>query len=299
MTRATVWRCAVSAATLIVAVGTTAIAARSAGRGLARDGLEGAPAELARYKLDAPPADTWELPKALQEISGLAVDGAGRVFAHDDERAIIYQLDPAAHRVVKRFSFGQPAVRGDFEAIAVVGAQLILSTSDGVLYAGAEGKDGESVPYVSQATGAGRLCEVEGMAYEQEDRALLFACKVPRNRALAGHLALLRWSLERKALDPQPRLFLPLSDVTRGLRTPGFHPSELVRVPRDGHYLVLSGREHAIAEITEAGKVVAVARLRHRDHPQAEGLAISAEGALLVADEGAGGRGTVRVYQPH
>ena len=101
---------------------------------------------LSRYDLTAPPADLWELPKALQEISGLAVDSAGRIFAHDDEQAIIYQLDPATHRVVKRFSFGLPAVRGDFEAIAVVGRQLILTTSDGVLYAGREGRDGESVP---------------------------------------------------------------------------------------------------------------------------------------------------------
>ena len=256
-----------------------------------------AAATLSRYDLAAPPADRWELPKALQEISGLAVDSAGRVFAHDDEQAIIYQLDPATHRVVKRFSFGLPAVRGDFEAIVVVGRQAILTTSDGVLYAGLEGRDGESVPYVTQATGVGRDCEVEGMAYEPAGRALLFACKEPRTTALVGHLAVLRWSLDRKALDPRPWIFLGLSKITRELRGPGFHPSELVRVAGSGNYLVLSGREHAIAEITPAGKVVAVARLRRGDHRQAEGLAFAPDGALLISDEGAGRRGTVTVYR--
>ena len=256
-----------------------------------------AEAALARYDLTAPPADRWELPKALQEISGLAVDSAGRIFAHDDEQAIIYQLDPATHRVVKRFSFGLPAVRGDFEAIAVVGRQVMLTTSDGVLYAGREGRDGESVPYVTQATGVGRACEVEGMVYEQAGRALLFACKEPRTRSLSGRLAVLRWSLDRKALDPRPWIVLRLSDITRELKAPGFHPSELVRVAGSGHYLLLSGREHAIAEITLAGKVVAVAHLRRRDHRQAEGLAIAPDGALLVSDEGAGRRGTVTVYR--
>jgi hypothetical protein len=256
-----------------------------------------AAAILSRYDLAATPADRWELPKALQEISGLAVDSAGRIFAHDDEQAIIYQLDPATHRVVKRFSFGLPAVRGDFEAITVVGRQVILTTSDGVLYAGREGRDGESVPYVTQATGVGRSCEVEGMVYEQAGRALLFACKEPRTRALSGHLAVLRWSLDRKALDPRPVIFLGLSEITRELKDPGFHPSELVRVASTGHFLVLSGREHAIAEITLAGKVVAVAHLRRRDHRQAEGLAIAPNGALLVSDEGAGRRGTVAVYR--
>ena len=72
-----------------------------------------AQATLSRYDLSKPAADRWELPKALQEISGLAVDSAGRIFAHDDEQAIIYQIDPATHRVVKRFSFGRArAARG-------------------------------------------------------------------------------------------------------------------------------------------------------------------------------------------
>ncbi|MGH7515263.1 MAG: hypothetical protein ACREOQ_20355 [Gemmatimonadales bacterium] len=256
------------------------------------------PAELARFDFRAPPAERWELPSSLREISGLAVDSAGRVFAHDDERAIIYQLDPAARRVVKRFSFGHPAARGDFEAIAVADNQLILTTSDGVLYAGREGADGEAVPFTVQATGAGRLCEIEGMVYAPGDRALLFACKEPRTRALHGHFTVLRWSLERKALDPRPSIFVPLAGLTRDLRVPGFHPSELVRLARSGRYLVLASRESAIAELTGTGDVVAVARLRHRDHPQAEGLAVANDGALLVADEGGSGRGTLNVYRP-
>jgi uncharacterized protein YjiK len=256
-----------------------------------------AAAILSRYDLAAAPADRWELPKALQEISGLTVDSAGRIFAHDDEQAIIYQLDPATHRVIKRFSFGLPALRGDFEAIAIVGRQVILTTSDGVLYAGREGRDGESVPYVTQATGVGSYCEVEGMVYEAAGRALLFACKEPRTPALVGHLAMLRWSLDRKALDPRPWIFIGLADITRELKGQGFPPSELLRVPGNGHYLVLSGREQAIAEITPAGKVVAVAHLRRRDHRQAEGLAFARGGALLISDEGAGRRGTLTVYR--
>lgn len=254
-------------------------------------------ATLGRYDLAAPAADRWELPKALQEISGLAFDSAGRLFAHDDEQAVVYQLDPGTHRVLKRFSLGRPALRGDFEAIAVVRGQVILATSDGVLYAGREGRDGEAVPYVTQATGVGAVCETEGMAYDSRDRGLLFLCKEPRTRALVGHLAILRWSLERKTLDPRPKFLVGLHEITRELKGAGFHPSELVRVPAGGHFLVLSGREHAIVELTAEGKVAAVARLRRGDHRQAEGLALGAGGALVVADEGAGRRGTITLYR--
>jgi hypothetical protein len=152
------------------------------------------------------------------------------------------------------------------------------------------------VPYVTQATGAGRFCEIEGMTPEGRE-ALLFACKTPRTHALAGHLTVLRWSLGRRALDSRPYLFIPLAEVTQPLKGSDFRPSELVRT-REGHYLVLASREHAIVELTGSGEVVAVASLRHHDHPQAEGLGVGADGALLVADEGAGRRGTLRVYRP-
>jgi hypothetical protein len=284
-----------AAAVAALAVSTLAV---SAGAARSAQSLEPpSPTDLSRYHFGAPPADRWELPKGLHEISGLAVDSAGRVFAHGDEAAVIYQLDPVNHQVVKRFSFGRPAVRGDFESVALVDGGLVLSTSDGVLYIGREGADGESVPFTVQATGAGRLCEIEGMASMPGDHALLFACKVPRTRALAGHLSVLRWSLERKALDRHPFMFIPLADLARAVGVSTFHASELLRLAGD-RYLVLAGREHAIAELSAGGKVVAGARLRRRDHPQAEGLGLAADGSLLVADEGGSGRGTLSVYRP-
>ena len=251
---------------------------------------------LARYDLAAPPADRWQLPKELDEISGLASDRSGRIFAHGDERAIIYQLDPATHRIVKRFSFGRPPAHGDFEAIAFAGERLILSTSDGILYVGSEGRDGEAVPYAVQATGVGGRCEVEGLAYAEADRSLLLACKTPRTTALRGRIAMFAWSIERRALAPAPRLFLPLAPVAAAARASSFHPSELVRDPATGHFLLLAARERAIAELAPDGRVVQVSRLRHSLHRQPEGLAVAPDGALLVADEANGRRATLTVY---
>src|SRR6185437_12114631 len=96
------------------------------------------------------------------------------------------------------------------ESIALVDGQVVLATSDGVLYRGREGADGEAVPFTVQPTGAGRFCEIEGMAPVPEERVLLFACKVPRTPALDGHLSVLRWSLAQTALDRRPFMFIPL-----------------------------------------------------------------------------------------
>lgn len=251
---------------------------------------------LARYDLAGPPQDRWELPKELAELSGLAVADGNRLLAHGDERAVVFELDPAGHRVVKRFEFGHPAARGDFEGIAVVGDRVFLVTSDGVLYEGSEGADGEAVEFVTHATGAGRSCEVEGLTYEPGSRSLLLACKTPRAAALEGRLTVFRWSLDRSALDPEPRFSIPLE---RALGGAALHPSEILREPGTGHYLVLAARERVLAELSAPGEAVATVALPRSLHPQAESLALLADGSLVIGNErqSKGASGTVSIYR--
>jgi uncharacterized protein YjiK len=257
------------------------------------------PSVLSAFNLAAKPDLHWELPRSLDEISGLTYTEDGRLLAHGDERAIVFELDPRSGTVVKRFGFGNPPVPGDFEDIVAVGDVLFLVTSDGVLYQGKEGADGEHVGYAVIPTGLGRRCEVEGLAYEPSDHTLLLACKTPRSRVLRGMVAVYRWSLERRKLLPTPAPVLPLSTLARGLPGRGFHPSAITRDPASGHYLLLAAREHALAEVTPDGQVLGLARLRPSDHRQAEGLTFAPDGSLLLSDEAAGKRATLTVYRAH
>jgi uncharacterized protein YjiK len=254
---------------------------------------------LSEFDLNAPPDIRWELPRFLNEISGLAYTPEGELLAHDDERAVIYQLDPWGQRVVKRFGFGAPVVRGDFEGIAAAEGRIFLVTSDGVLYEGREGRDGEHVAFALTRTGVGRRCEVEGLSYEPSDRTLLLACKEPRTPALRGKVAIFRWSLERRMLLLTPRPLVPLRGIAGGLPSRGFHPSDLVREPRSGHYLLVAAQEHAVAELTPGGELLQVVRLRAAYHRQAEGITFAPDGSLLVSDEAAGKRATLSVYRRH
>jgi hypothetical protein len=253
---------------------------------------------LARYDFNAEPAGRWKLPRALDEISGLAIDGAGRIFAHDDEKAIVYELDPVSQRIVKRFAFGDPAVRGDFEGIALAGDRVILMTSDGDLYLGREGKDGEAVSYTTQATGIGRRCEVEGLSWDEGARSLLLACKTPRVKALSGRLAVFAWPLDQRTPMATPVILVPMPAMARRVGHGAFSPSELLIDPKTGHLLLLAARPPAIVELTPAGELVGVARLRGALHRQAEGLALEGDGTLLVSDEANGARATLTAYRP-
>ncbi|HUF75282.1 MAG TPA: hypothetical protein VMM35_03345, partial [Longimicrobiales bacterium] len=105
----------------------------------------------------------FELPGRLDEISGLAVTPDGRLFGHDDERALVHEIDPMSGSVGKRFSAGDPPLRGDFEGIAIVGERFFLVTSTGLLYEMREADDRSEAPYRISDTGLGAHCEVEGL----------------------------------------------------------------------------------------------------------------------------------------
>ena len=80
-----------------------------------------------------------------------------------------------------------------------------------------------------------------------------------------------------------------------GARWQQFEASEITRDPRTGHFVLMSSRQHGLAEITAAGALVRVADLPGH-HRQPEGAAITAEGRLIVADEAAGDRPVITVY---
>jgi uncharacterized protein YjiK len=271
-----------------------ALAAAIISIGAGSAAARGADSVLGRYDLHDP-ADRWRLPKALNEVSGLAPEGH-HLLAHGDEQAIVYELDPATHVVVGHFSLGQPAVRGDFEAIALVAGRVFLTTSDGDLYAARRGANGEAVSYQRYVTGIGRSCEVEGLAYDERSREFLFSCKTPRVQALSGKLAVFGWSPERPG-PPVLRLRIPTAGIS-GIGDEPVHPSELWRDAASGHLLLLAARAHVIVEVTRDGQVVRVAKLRGSLHRQAEGLAIGSDGSLYVSDEAEGQYPTLTRYGP-
>ncbi len=256
------------------------------------------PARPSLEEYDFASPDAWtELPARLREISGLASTPDGRLFAHDDESAVIYEIDPSAGRPLKAWALGEVTVRGDFEGLAVAGDRFFLVSSDGRLYEAVEGGDGERVGFHLHETGVGRRCEVEGLAHDPVGRALVLACKTPRDRGLAGFVALFRWSLDRRRTEARVTL-ISIASLAEGIPGRGFHPSGIERHPERGTYFLVAARENAIAEVTRSGLVRAVAALPGRAHRQAEGVTFGPGGALYLADEGGNRRGRLTRYLP-
>jgi uncharacterized protein YjiK len=255
------------------------------------------PSALDGYAIAKGGDTRWELPDALREVSGLAATADGRVFAHADERAVILELDVRRERVAKTFAMGRQGAPGDFEGLAVAGGRFWLVTSDGLLYESGEGANGTDVSFRTYDTGVGTQCEVEGLAHDPGANTLLLACKEPRVSALRGMVAIFAWSIARRALVDRNGVRVRADSLARRAGVSAFNPSSIERDPVTGHWLLLAARQRAVAEITPQGRIVAGAALTRRDHRQPEGIAIASDRTLLIADEGAGRRGTLTTYR--
>lgn len=248
------------------------------------------PAALAETE---PPQEAWldrydfddrlwyvDLPGQLDEVSGLAISGGGRLFAHDDERGRVHEIDPATGDVGIRFDLGDPMALDDFEGIAIVEERFFMVSSAGLLYEFREASDREDVEYRVTDTGVGRGCEVEGLEYDPEDDALVLACKT--TSPSRGSIVLERVSLEGgRRLDP---ILVERGALDRWDVDTEFAPSGVVRTPI-GTFLVLSARDDAIIEVDRTGTVVAAIRLSGGRHPQSEGIVVGPDAVLYVADE--------------
>jgi uncharacterized protein YjiK len=256
---------------------------------------------LGLYKLRKSPTVEWKLPNRLSEISGLATTPDGRLFAHDDERAIIFEIDIDAGEIVKSFRLGSNGIKADFEGIAIAEESIFLVTSKGVIYQTVEGSADEEVEYATHDTGIGDICEVEGLDYEPSDRTLLLACKTTRGSRLKDGVAVFRWSVESRELSEPNWIWVSEDEIGRHLPQKRFHPSGIARHPASGTYLIISAREHALIEIAPSGKIVAAEDLKRGRHPHAEGIAVGMRKGgdfdLIISNEGDDRRARLARYR--
>jgi uncharacterized protein YjiK len=234
----------------------------------------------------------WTLPNRLNEISGLALTDDERLLAVTDEIAVVYELDYTDGHLVKAFAFGDPPVRDDFEGIAVRNGVVWLMTSDGRLLAGPEGGNGDSVGFEQYDTGLRRTCELEGMSTDASGRSLALICKEERGDK---DLQVFVWNPDT---DEKHRFELPEREIEDAADEKEISPSGIEVSTRTGNYLVVAARQNLVFELAADGRFSGVIMRLDKDrHRQAEGITMTADGRLLIADEAGGGRARLAVYR--
>jgi hypothetical protein len=176
----------------------------------------------------------------------------------------------------------------------VLGGRVWLMTSDGALYAAPEGGNGEQVAFERFETGLGRECELEGLASHDDPPTLALLCKEGRKRK---KLRIHRW-MPGDGLAGE--IELPEKEMEDAIGEKRVRPSGL-EIDRDsGDWIVVAAAQRSVFRLAADGDFRGVIMRLDKDrHRQAEGIAITTDGRLLIADEGGRGRARLAVYRAY
>lgn len=238
-----------------------------------------------------------KLSHKLREISGIVFDKKGRLFCHDDERAVIYQLDPSTGDILKIFTFGLFIKRGDFEDITIAGDTFYMVESGGTIYEFREGSDKEQVDYNVYDTNLDKNPDVEGICFDPKENTLLLALKGDPGAGLDKNekRAVYSFSLTTKKLNPKPRFILDINTILTESKEKDFAPSAITYNPVNDHFYIIAAVGNVMVEINRQGKIVTLTKLSSKIHEQPEGIAFQDPSHLFISDEGKK-HGTLTIY---
>ncbi|MEE9430585.1 MAG: hypothetical protein V3V16_06060 [Melioribacteraceae bacterium] len=235
-----------------------------------------------------------KLPHRIDEISGLAISNDGRLFCHDDERAVIYQLDYKTGKIIKRFQLGKYGLESDFEGMAIADEKFFLLSSDGILYEFEEGNDLEKVDFTEYNLGFNSKFEFEGLCYDSTFNSLLIVSKNYPGKKHKGNRAIYSFSLKNYKLDKSPKILIPLKELSKKNGIKDFYPSGITKHSASGDYFIISSKgQPSIVRITNSGKILNAYELDKKTFAQPEGIVFLSDSTLLVSNEAKGKRATL------
>ena len=229
----------------------------------------------------------FRLPNGLKEISGLAVASPNTVYAHNDEHAIVYEIEVSSGEILSAFALGGKTEKGDFEGIAVSQGRVYLITSGGRIYEAPIGEHRERVRYNTYDTGVGSLCEVEGLVSAPDaENEFLILCKAPRREELTGKLLIYRWAHIERAPVSEPWRSIDLKSFLNAEEAESFRPSGIEWDAGAGAFVIISARNHLIVRLDPENGDVQATSINAKAHNQAEGIARLPNGVFVISDEG-------------
>jgi uncharacterized protein YjiK len=239
------------------------------------------------FSLAAAPV-RWQLPKKLNEASGLALSKDGRIFTHNDEKGIVYHFNADTGDIDTVFKIDDPAIRADFEAVAIIDKDFFLITSDGVLYPVPDALDfsKEIVSSAPVETGLAEICEVEGLASFLND--LYIACKTNYRESDKHELLVYRFNPRNLSLKE----FLRLPHETLGLKS---FPASGIAITSNAIYII-SARKRQMLLVSHDGHFIGRHKLKKKYHRQVEGISVTSDGKIYLVDEGKGKGGQFSSY---
>jgi uncharacterized protein YjiK len=228
---------------------------------------------------------TWEMPKALDEISGIAWLEDGIIASVQDEDGIVFIYDLNSNKIIQEIEF---ADQGDYEGIAINDQDAYVMRSDGLVFEilNFRSKDKK----VSQfKTDFSEDQNMETLFYDRNTKSLI---TTPKDEGLKSKATkgLYRIALDTKKMDSKAFLNIDMNNSAleefRGKKLQKtFKPSDLAIHPKTGNYYILEGKNPKLMILDPKGNIENVYVLDEDDFPQPEGISFDPEGRLYISNE--------------
>ncbi|TXD81795.1 hypothetical protein ESY86_16465 [Subsaximicrobium wynnwilliamsii] len=232
---------------------------------------------------------TWEMPKALDEISGIAWLEDDIIASVQDEDGIIFIYDLSSNKIIQEIEF---ADQGDYEGIAINDQDAYVMRSDGVVFEilNFRSKDKK----VSQfKTDFSEDQNMETLFYDRNTKSLI---TTPKDEGLKSEAnkGLYRIALDTKKMDSKAFINIDMNDSAleefqNKKIEKTFNPSDLAIHPKTGNYYILEGKNPKLMILDPKGNIKNVYVLNEDDFPQPEGLSFESEGRLYISNEASKG----------
>lgn len=228
---------------------------------------------------------TFNLPKILNEISGLVWLNYNTFACVQDESGTIFIYDTEEHTITNKIKF---AGKGDYEGLAINNFDAYVLRSDGLIYE-VKNYSSENLETSKIKTSFKGYNNMESLTLDKENNQLLIT---PKDYDLGKkHIkSIYKIPLSSKLMDANPIINIDLkADILKDFRRKKIHetlcPSDIAIHPKTKDIYVLEGRNPKLLILNNEGKIKDVFELDKHKFAQPEGITFSDDGRLFISNE--------------
>lgn len=261
-----------------------------------------------KYNLDKPVIQ-HQLPKILDEISGLTDIDSIQVACVQDELGIIFIYNFKTGKIVSQHHFDSV---GDFEGLTYTKNSLFILRSDGRLTEWSNfpsNKDSLKHSQLSLVTSNN-----EGLCFDPNyDRILIAAKSKPFNKDEKSERFIYAYNLTTKKLEKDPIYSLNIKYLeekaknfnivqtdsnSKGVIKPfNFRPASLSVHPITNDIYIISAADKLLIVMSRKGEVIYMKSLKVEMFTKAEGITFLYDGTMIITNEASGKTPTLFVFK--
>ncbi len=238
----------------------------------------------------------WDMPEALEEISGISYLSKDKMACVQDEEGIIFIFNLDTDLVEKKINF---AKAGDYEGLAIVDSTAYVLESSGKLHIIERYLQPSFNDIIIQTPFSGKN-NLESLTADSLNNRLLFAVKDvdPNSKDYKGIYA---FDLDSRKISSTPVFKISLDDPIIKTKkndkdhdeSGKFYPSDIAVNPLNGDIYILEGKNPRLLIMDKSGKLVSLHKLNKESFPQPEGITFAPDGTLFISNEGKKGMANI------